>query len=496
MNARRHTLETVALRKEYPGTVALRDVSLKCEGGEIRVLLGKNGAGKSTLVRLLGGAVQPTSGDILVDGNRVRFRSPGEAFRKGIVTVHQELSLIPGLTVAENIFLGRLPRRGAGLIDWRTAYRMADALLGELGLALDVRAPAGKLGIAQQQMIEIAKAMSHAPSVLMLDEPTSALAQRETDRLFTLLKRLAAKGVVLLYVTHRLGEIHAIADAVTVLRNGALVGTIPVGEATSAAIVGMMFGETVGTERPPEPPRSGVPVMDVRGFTGRGAYSDISFTLHQGEILGIAGVLGAGRTELLRGLFGADPHEAGLVTIGGETVFPSSPSQMKKLGVALAPEDRKAEGLVQILSTRVNINLADFWPPSLHWITTAGREREVAMNYVRRMDIAVSGVDSAVSDLSGGSQQKVVIAKWLNTGPRVLLLDEPTRGVDIQAKRQVFDIVRGLSGQGISSIVVSSELEELMEVCHRILILKKGKMTGELFPHEATLENLISKCME
>jgi ribose transport system ATP-binding protein len=496
MTPRRHTLETVALRKEYPGTVALRDVSLRCEGGEIRALLGKNGAGKSTLVRLLGGAVQPTSGAILVDGNQVRFRSPGEASRRGIVTVHQELSLIPGLTVAENIFLGRLPRRRSGLIDWRTACSTADALLDELGLALDVRAPAGRFGVAQQQMIEIAKAMSHAPSVLMLDEPTSALAHREADRLFTLLKRLAAKGVVLLYITHRLEEIHRIADAVTVLRNGALVGTIPIGEATPAAIVSMMFGETVRKERPPEPAPSGVPVMDVRGFTGREAYRDISFTLHRGEILGIAGVLGAGRTELLRGLFGADPHEAGSVTVDGTTVSPSSPFQMKKLGVALAPEDRKTEGLVQILSTRLNINLAAFWPPSLHRITTARRERGVAMKYIRTMDIAVPSVDSPVSDLSGGNQQKVVIAKWLNTGPRVLLLDEPTRGIDMQAKQQVFDIVRGLSAQGISSIVVSSELEELMEVCHRILILKKGKMTAELLPHDSTLENLISACME
>jgi ribose transport system ATP-binding protein len=491
-----HTLETDSLRKEYPGTVALRDVSLRCRGGEIRALLGNNGAGKSTLVSLLGGAVQPTSGAILVDGNRVRFRSPREALRRGIATVHQELSLIPGLTVAENIFLGRLPRLRYGLIDWRTACTMADALLAELGLALDVRMPAGKLGVAQQQMIEIAKAMSHAPSVLMLDEPTSALAHRETDRLFTLLKRLSAKGVVLLYITHRLEEIHRIADAVTVLRNGELVGTITIGDATPGAIVRMMFGEAVRDKRAPDAPPTGAPVMDVRGFTRREAYTDISFTLHRGEILGIAGVLGAGRTELLRGLFGADPHDSGNVTVGGKTVFPSVPSQMKKLGVALAPEDRKAQGLVQILSTRVNINLADFWPPSLHWITTARRERAVARRSIHDLDIAVPSVDSPVSDLSGGNQQKVVIAKWLNTGPRVLLLDEPTRGVDIQAKQQVFDIVRGLSVQGISSIVVSSELEELMEVCHRILILKKGMMAGELLPHDSTLENLISVCME
>jgi len=496
MSNRDHTLETVSLRKEYPGTVALRDVSLRCGGGEIRALLGKNGAGKSTLVKLLGGALQPTSGAILVDGDHVRFRSPREALERGIATVHQELSLVPGLTVAENIFLGRLPLRRHGLIDWHAACTMAEGLLEELGLALDVRTPAGELGVAQQQMIEIAKAMSHAPSVLMLDEPTSALAQRETDRLFLLLKNLAARGVVLLYITHRLEEIHRIADSVTVLRNGELVGTLQIREATSGAIVGMMFGETVRKERPPAAPPSAAPVMHVREFTRNGAYSDISFTLHHGEILGIAGLVGAGRTELLRGLFGADPHDSGTVTVNGTTVFPRTPSQMKQAGVVLAPEDRKAEGLIQILSTRVNINLADFWPPSIHWITTPGRERAVAGRYIDEMDIAVRSVDDPVSDLSGGNQQKVVIAKWLNTGPRVVLLDEPTRGIDMRAKEQVFTIVRGLSAQGIAFLVVSSELEELMEVCHRILILKKGRLAGELLPRDSTLEDLFGICME
>jgi len=495
MDPGHHSLETVALRKEYPGTVALRDVSLRCEGGEIRALLGKNGAGKSTLVKLLGGALQRSSGEIIVDGVRVRFRSPGEALRSGIATVHQELSLIPGLTVAENIFLGRLPRR-RGLIDWHAACTNADLLLAELGLALDVRMQAGKLGVARMQMIEIAKAMSHAPSVLMLDEPTSALAHRETEKLFTLLRNLAAKGVVLLYITHRLEEIHRIADAVTVLRNGELVGTVPIAAATAGTISGMMFGEMLGGARRMEAPLQGAPVMEVRGFTRRDAYSDISFTLHRGEILGIAGVLGAGRTELLRGLFGADPHDAGTVTLEGQTVSSFSPSRMKELGVALAPEDRKAEGLIQILSTRVNINLADYWPPSRRWFTTAGRERAVARKYGRELDIAVSSLDGPVSDLSGGTQQKVVIAKWLTTGPRVFLLDEPTRGIDVRAKQQVFEIVRRLSREGIAFLVVSSELEELMEFCHRILVLKKGHMAGEVHPRESSMETLIGICME
>jgi ribose transport system ATP-binding protein len=490
-----HTLETVSLRKEYPGTVALRDVSIRCEGGSIMALLGTNGAGKSTLVGLLGGAIEPTSGSILLDGAEVSFRTPGEALARGIATVHQELSLVPGLSVAENMFLGRLPRR-RGFVDWSGARRGAEARLEELGLSLDVRTPAGNLGVAHQQIVEIARATTHSPAVLMLDEPTSALAQGETERLFTLLRRLASRGVVILYITHRLEEIHRIADRATVLRNGVVVGTLPIADATSGVIAGMMFGEELARRRRADAPPSGPPVLEVRGLTHREAYRDISFTLHRGEILGIAGVLGAGRTELLRGLFGADSHDSGSVTIGGTTVAPSSPFQMKKLGMALAPEDRKAEGLVQILSTRVNINLASFWPPSRRWITTASRERAVAGRFVREMDMVVPSLDDPVSSLSGGTQQKVVIAKWLTTEPRVLLLDEPTRGIDIRAKEQVFEIVRRLSAQGIAFLVVSTELEELMDLCHRILVLKKGRIGGEVLPRDSSLERLLELCME
>jgi ribose transport system ATP-binding protein len=495
MDSSRHSLETVSLVKEYPGTTALRGVSMRCEGGKIRALLGKNGAGKSTLVRLLGGAERPTSGTIRIDGTAVAFRSPAEALGRGIATVHQELSLVPGLSVAENIFLGRLPRRG-GFIDWKMTAARAEALLSGLGLSIDVKVPAGTLGLASRQLVEIARAMSREPVVLMLDEPTSALAQRETEILFSLLKNLAARGVVILYITHRLDEIRRIADEASVLRNGELAGTIPVDEATPGTIARMMFGEEPVRVRGSEVSPGGPPVMEVRGFSRSGSYRDVSFTLHAGEILGVAGVLGAGRTELLRGLFGADPHESGSVTLGGRPAIPTSPVQMKKLGLALAPEDRKAEGLVQLLSTRVNINLARFWPPWECAFTGARSERRVALRYVRELDMAVPSVDGPVSALSGGTQQKVVIAKWLTTGPRVLLLDEPTRGIDILAKDQVFGIVRSLSAGGIAALVVSSELEELMELCHRILVMKKGSIAGEILPRDSSLEHLLELCME
>ncbi len=369
------------------------------------------------------------------------------------------------------------------------------AVLQGVGVTLDTGAKARTLGVAQQQVVEIAKAMSHSPSVLMLDEPTSALARHETERLFGLLRMLARRGVVILYITHRLEEIHRIADTVTALRNGRLVGTVGAAEATPETIVRMMFGEVVRRTRPPGLRVHEETVLEVRNFTRTGAFSDISFDLHAGEILGIAGLLGSGRTELLRSLFGADPHDGGMVRLAGVRVRPSSPASMCLHGLALAPENRKEEGLVQTLSTRVNLCLASLKRVARLGFTTAGRERVLAEQSIRDVAINTPSVDAPIAALSGGNQQKVVIAKWLNTRPRVILLDEPTRGIDLQAKQQMFQLIWDLSARGIGSIVVSSELEELMDVCHRILIMKKGILAGEIVPRHSSLEHLVSRCM-
>lgn len=488
-------LETIGLWKEYPGTVALRDVSLRFDGGRIHALLGKNGAGKSTLVKVLVGAVQPTSGTILINNHPAVLRSPREALARGIAAVHQELTIVPALTVAENILLGRLPQKRSGLIDWHRSFTEAGEILQKLGMTIDVRRPAGSLGIAQQQMVEIAKAMSYEPSVLMLDEPTSALAREEIAGLFAILRGLTEKGVVLLYITHRLEEIARIADTVTVLRNGESIGSIDALRATPAAIVDMMFGSSVLKGRRADYPVSGEVVLQVKGFGRQGAFHDVSFNLRKGEMLGIAGLLGSGRTELLRAIFGADPRDEGEVYLEGQAVSPSSPAQMTRLGVVLAPEKRKEEGLVQLLSTRVNVCLASLSRISGFGFLTAGRERVIANRNVGELQIIAPSVDMAVSSLSGGNQQKVVIAKWLNTQPRVVLLDEPTRGIDIQAKQQVFQIIRQLSAKGISCIMVSSELEELMEVCQRILVMKHGAIVREIIPEESSLEELLTACM-
>jgi ribose transport system ATP-binding protein len=494
-----HILETVRIRKEYPGTVALRNISLRFDGGKIHALLGKNGAGKSTLVKIFAGAVRQDAGEILVNGKPIDLRSPRDALRQGIAAVHQELSLVPELTVAENILLGRLPKRKGGgglIIDWDETFSRARKILDTLGVAIDVRTRAADLGVAQQQSVEIAKAMSYDPSVLMLDEPTSALAHHETERLFGLLRTLAGRGVVLLYITHRLEEIHRIADTVTVLRNGELIGTIGIADATPAAIVQMMFGEVVTKTRPPDVLLHRKPVMEVRTLTRKNAFEHVTFTLHAGEILGIAGLLGSGRTELLRSLFGADPHDSGDLLLDGAVVRPSNPIQMKSFGVVLSPENRKEEGLIQMLSTRANVCLASLSRISRGGFTTRAREQKVVDRNIREVDIKVSDAEAAVSTLSGGNQQKVVVAKWLNTTPRIMLLDEPTRGIDIQAKQQMFQLIRDLSGRGISCIVVSSELEELMDICHRVLIMKRGKIAGEMFPYQSTLEDLFAVCMQ
>lgn len=491
------SLEIRRLRKEYPGTVALDDVSLRFEGGKVHAVVGKNGAGKSTLVKILAGAVRPTSGELLVDGERVRLNSPRDSLRYGIAAVHQELSLVPELTVAENILLGRLPglKRSAGiLIDWEKTFANAQQILHRLELSLDVRKTAGSLGVAQQQVVEIAKAMSYEPAVLMLDEPTSALAQHETDHLFSLLRTLASQGVVLLYVTHRLQELPRIADSVTVLRDGRVVGTVA--DASPANLVRMMFGEVVQQVRPADLVAAREPVMQVRGLSRTGAFEQVTFTLHRGEILGIAGLLGSGRTELVRALFGADRAEAGEVEIGGHVLRPASPGQMKRLGVALAPEKRKEEGLVQILSTRTNMCLASLDKVARRGIVTHSRELEMVRRRVEEASIKVPDPEAAVSSLSGGNQQKVVLGKWLATEPAVMLLDEPTRGIDVRAKQQIFQIMWDLSRKGIASLVVSSELEELLDVCHRILVMNKGRITAEVDPATTRLESLFAACME
>jgi ribose transport system ATP-binding protein len=492
-------LQAVDIRKEYPGTVALDDISVTFEAGIIYALIGKNGAGKSTLVKILAGAVQPTSGRILVDGAEVKLRTPTDAFNNGIATVYQELSLVPHLTVAENILLGRLPMRngfGDFVVDWPGVFAGARAVLDDMQVDLDVRKKASELSVAQQQIVEIAKAMSFKPSAVMFDEPTSALAQHETENLFKLIRKLADKNVAIIYITHRLGELQQIAETVTVLRDGRYAGSIEMADATAEQIVHMMFGEIVQKQRPADLKVGSEIVMEVRNLERQGWFANVNFKLRKGEILGIAGMLGSGRTELLKAIFGAEAFDEGEIIIAGETVRIATPVRMKNFGLALTPEDRKEEGLIQILSTRANMCLASLGRISTRGFTTKKRERNIVSKLTKKLDIKVSDIEQVVSSLSGGNQQKVVVGNWLNANPRVILFDEPTRGIDVRAKQQLFQIMWDLSRQGVGCIFVSSELEELVEVCHRILVMKKGRIVHKVRPDQISPDQLFVLCME
>lgn len=494
-----YSLQTVGITKVYPGAVALDNVSLGFRSGEIHALVGKNGAGKSTLVKILSGAIQPTSGNIIINGENVVLRSPRDAFSKGIATVYQELSLVPEMTVGENILLGRLPvikKCGIKSISWSEANSRAKSILDSLNVDIDVKAKVSSLGVAQQQVVEIAKAMSYNPTVLMLDEPTSALAHDETESLFKLIRQLAEKGAAIVYISHRLHELPEIADVVSVLRDGVLVGTIAISEATPSVLTDMMFGETIQSTRPPSIKVSNESIMQVKNLYRRRKYEDINFNLYRGEILGIAGMLGSGRTELLRGIAGADPFDSGEVIIDSVSITKPSPAKMKKYGVCLIPENRKEEGLVQVMSVRDNISLAAIDRISLHGIIWKGRQLPVVEKTIKELQISVPSVDETVAHLSGGNQQKVIFGNWLNTNPKIMLLDEPTRGIDVNAKQQIFNIIWDLSSRGISSVFVSSELEELLEVCHRILVMRNGRIIDEVSPEGLTLARLFELCME
>ena len=497
---KQNKLETVGLRKVYPGTVALDNFSVTYEGGKVHAIIGKNGSGKSTLIKIISGAIQPTSGTLRVNDTEVKMETPLDAFQQGIATVYQELSLIPDLSVAENILLGRLSYKENSLIpqiDWKASFARAQRVLDEMNVNIPIDSPVKYLSVGQQQVIEIAKAMSFNPSVLMLDEPTSALAQHEVKSLFNVIRTLKEKGVGILYISHRLQELNEIADTVTVIRDGIFIGKTDMTDATPESIVRMMFGKVEQKTRPSDLKVQDEAILKVENLTSEPNFRDINFKVMKGEILGIAGMLGSGRTELLRSIFGADPYDSGNLIFNGQRIQTPTPSLMKSMGMGLTPENRKEEGLVQVLSTNENLCLASL-------DTMGGRggyiNKKMEEPYIRepikKLQAKVPRGDLPVSSLSGGNQQKIVVGNWLNTNPNLMIYDEPSRGIDVQAKQQIFQIMWDLSREGISSLVVSSELEELLEICHRILIMRQGQIVEEVFPENLTIEKIYTMCME
>jgi sugar transport system ATP-binding protein len=485
-DSREPVARTVAAVRRYPGVLALDHVDFEVRPGEVRALLGKNGAGKSTLIKLLSGVERADAGTVEIAGTALAGGGTREAAALGVATVHQELSLVPQLSVAENYHLGALPRRG-GLVRVGAMKDAAEAALTELGVRVDPGTPVGALPVAEQQMVEIARALRSDPRLLILDEPTSSLAAAEVDVVLEAVARIAARDVAIVYVSHRLGEIRQVAETASVMRDGRLVETVDLAGASSQDIVRLMLG-SMPPEKPRNAPKStqGPVVLSVQGLSVPPKVSDVSFELHEGEILGIAGVLGSGRSELLRAIAGLQRPTAGSLAVRGEQLTRWSVRGMIKRGIGLTPEERKTDGIVPLLGVDENIVLADRRSVRSGPLLSPGKARKAAERFVGALSIRTPGVGVPIGTLSGGNQQKAVIARWLHRGSRVLLMDEPTRGVDVGAKAQIYDLVRSLAAEGVGIVFVSSELEELPLVCTRVLVLREGSITAELRGPEIT----------
>ena len=485
-------LEMRKISKTYPGVTALDGVDFGVLPGEVHALVGENGAGKSTLIKILAGADTKDSGQILLDGVQVPIDNPQEAMRRGISIIYQDFNLVPYMNAAENIFLGREPASAVpGMIDFRRMYADAQDVIGELGVALDIRAPIRDLSVAQQQMVEIAKATSRKSNVIAMDEPSATLTEHELENLFNLLRRLKAEGVSIIYISHRLDEIFQIADRVTVLRDGLLIDTKNVADTNREEIIRMMVGRELKDTIPKVGAERGEVALAVKDLSRAGVLHDISFEVRRGEILGLAGLVGAGRTEVARAIFGADPIDTGEIHLDGERVRIRSPKDAIKLGIGLVTEDRKALGLVLGMAVRENISLANLGILSRLGFVIRRKERDVAAAYVEDLMIKTPSVEQAVQNLSGGNQQKVVLAKWLFTQSRALIFDEPTRGIDVGAKTEIYQLMNKLAEKGVAIIMISSELPEILGMSDRILVMHDGSIAGELTREQATQEKIM-----
>ena len=485
-------LEMRGICKTYPGVRALDGVSFDVRRGEVHALVGENGAGKSTLMKILAGAQQMDSGEILIEGRPAEMTSPQKAMDLGVSIIYQEFNLVPYLTAAENIFLGREPRASLpGFVDFRTMYAEAGRLIDELGVKLDIRQPVNRLSIAQQQMVEIAKATSRKAKIIAMDEPSATLTDHELSRLFELIRRLQSQGVAIVYISHRLEEVFQIASRVTVLRDGALVGTKSIEELDRDSIIKMMVGREIQQQIPKEPAQPGEVALELRSVSRKGVLRDVSFNVRKGEVLGLAGLVGAGRTEVARVIFGADPSDEGEMSLFGQAFRPRGPRQAIQSGIGLVTEDRKALGLILGMVVRENVTLANLDRISTLSFINQGREKTVASQYVDDLSIRTPSIEQQVQNLSGGNQQKVVLAKWLFTESKVLIFDEPTRGIDVGSKVEIYQLMNELVKKGVAIIMISSELPEVIGMSDRIVVMHEGRVAGELDRAEATQERIM-----
>ena len=468
-----------AIDKAYPGVQALRNIDLTLQGGEVLALLGENGAGKSTLIKVLAGAVRPDRGSIEIDGKAVAIRDPLDARRAGIAVIYQEFNLVATLPVVDNLFLGQEKTR-FGWLRRSEEAAAADALFARLGVAIDPWTLCRNLSVAQQQIVEIARALSRAARILVMDEPTATLTPPEVEKLFAVIRELKAHGIGVIYISHRLDEIDAIADRVMVLRDGELVGVKPKSEVGREALIEMMVGRRLDQEFPARRTQIGGACLAVEHLSRGSKVRDVSFTLHHGEVLALTGLVGAGRTETARLLFGADQPDAGTISLNGRRLCLRGPRDAIAVGICLLTEDRKSQGLILNQSIRANFGLPNLGLFSRCGIVRQRAERAACRGHVKALDIKVSSGETPAGHLSGGNQQKIVLAKWLQANSEVILFDEPTRGIDVGAKVEIYHLINKLAEEGKAILMISSEMEEVLGMADRILVMHEGRITGEI----------------
>ncbi len=486
-------LQLSDITKEFPGVLALNKVQLEIGEGEVLALVGENGAGKSTLIKILTGALGGWSGEILWKGKPLDVHQPWEAQQAGISTIYQELTLCPDLSVAENVFLGREPKKKNGLIDWAKMNELTKEVLAQLKVDVAPTAQVASLTVATQQLIEIARALTMNAQLIIMDEPTSSLSEHEVATLMQIVKDLRAKGVSILYISHKFDEVFEISDRISILRDGEYIGSMNTSEATIDEVLSMMVGRTVNVRFKERSNEIGEVIFSVDGLTAAGVFEDISFDLHRGEILGISGLVGAGRTEMARAIFGIDRADSGEMTIYGERhKIPKSPKEALQLGIGFLPEDRKEQGLVLLMSVEANVTMTSLAKNKHNFAINFKEERTLVGDYVEKLLIKTPSIEQLAQNLSGGNQQKVVIAKWLASESKILIFDEPTRGIDVGAKAEIYELMNELVAQGYGIIMISSELPEVMGMSDRIMVMHEGKIAGIFNKKEVTPEAIMS----
>ena len=481
-----------AITKTFGGVTALKDVTLGIGRGECHGLMGENGAGKSTLGKVLAGIHRPEGGEMRIGGTRHQFHSPKDAMRAGVAMVHQELAFCPDLSVAENLSLGRYPRRFGVLLDRAEMAQCAEKLLGAIGVQLDVWQNMRELSTAQEQLVQIAAAVGTNPQILVFDEPTSSLAEPDAQNLFTLIEELKTRGITMIYVSHRMPELFRLCDKISVLRDGEYVGTLGRGEMTQDAVVQLMIGRSVAEYFPHHlAGEAGKTVLRVRGLNSPGRFQDVNFEVKAGEIVGFAGLVGAGRSEVAKAIFGLDARATGEVEVDGKPLKPGSVKTSLRAGVGLVPEDRKRQGCVLGMPCQANISLAILDRLRRFGLLDRKKERQVATQYFDQLRVKAASLEAPVNSLSGGNQQKVVLAKWLARGGRLLIVDEPTRGVDVGAKAAIHGLIDELAQRGLAVILISSELPEVINLSTRVLVMREGRLVGELPRDQVSQESIL-----